>query len=90
VEGGKLVQKPVQPGHANVVQAVDAAAGDLGGDCGLFRDGEICGAGAADGNAGQSGSADSLERDGTGGGVVNGVRNLILDRLVGIDVSAGD
>ena len=42
-------EKAVKPGDAYIVEACDLAAEELGGDGGLFGDGEIAGSSAEDG-----------------------------------------
>ncbi len=43
-------EHPVQPGHADVVDALHAVAHDFGGDGGFFGHRQIAGAGADDGD----------------------------------------
>ncbi len=50
VQAFTLGEQAMDAGDADVVNAVDGAAEELGGDGGLFGDGDVAGAGADDGD----------------------------------------
>jgi hypothetical protein len=83
-------EEAMNAGDAYVIEAGDGAAEELGGDGGLFGDGEVAGAGAEDGDvAAEFGWWRLAQGDGVGGRVVDGGGGLREDVFRGGGVGAG-